>query len=66
MSIRGRIVRGNLLGGDGGFFRRVAVTGASHRLAMIGDHLPDIGDAFTALGLAPHAVKEAGCRAYAL
>ena len=33
---------------------------------MIGDHLPDIGDAFTALGLAPHAVKQAGCGAYAL
>jgi hypothetical protein len=66
MSRLGRTVRGDLLGGDSGFFRRVAVTGASHRLTMIGDHLPDIGDAFTALGLAPHAVKEAGRRAHAL
>ena len=56
----------DLLGSDSGFFRRVAVTGASHRLAMIGDHLPDIGNAFSALGLAPHTVKEAGCCAYAL
>jgi hypothetical protein len=66
MSRIGRTVRGDLLGSDSCFFRRVAVTGASHRLAMIGDHLPDIGHAFTALGLAPHAVEEAGCCAYAL
>jgi hypothetical protein len=66
MSRPGRTVRESLLGSDSGLFRRVAVTGASHRLAMIGDHLPDIGDAFTALGLAPHAVEEAGCCAYAL
>jgi hypothetical protein len=33
---------------------------------MIGDHLPDIGNALTALGLAPHTVKEAGGCAYAL
>jgi hypothetical protein len=62
----GRTVRGDLLGGDSRFFRSVAVTGASHRLTMIGDHLPDIGNALTALGLASHAVKEAGCCAYAL
>ena len=66
MSRLGRTVRGDLLGGDSGFFRRLAVIGASHRLTMIGDHLPDIGNAFTALGLAPHAVEEAGCCTYAL
>ena len=62
MSRLGRTVRGSLLGSDSSLFRRVAVTGASHRLAMFGDHLPDIGNAFTALGLAPHAVEEAGRR----
>jgi hypothetical protein len=62
----GRTVREGLLGGDSGFFRHVAVTGASHRLAMIGDHLPEIRNAFTALGLAAHTVEEAGCCAYAL
>ena len=62
----GRTVRGDLLGGDSRFFRYVAVTGASHRLAMIGDHLPDIGNALTALGFAAHTVKESGCCAYAL
>ena len=66
MSSVGRTVRGDLLGGDSGFFGRLAGVGASHRLTMLGDHLPDIGNAFTALGLAPHAVKEAGCCAYAL
>jgi len=33
---------------------------------MFGDHLPDIGNALTALGLAPHTVEESGCCAYAL
>ena len=66
MSRVGRTVRGDLFSGDGGFFGRLAGIGASHRLTMIGDHLPDIGNALTALGLAPHTVKKAGCRAYAL
>ena len=66
MSRVGRTVRGDLFSGDGGFFGRLAGIGASHRLTMIGDHLPDIGNALTALGLAAHTVKEAGCCAYAL
>ena len=33
---------------------------------MIGDHLPDIGNALTALGLAAHAVEKSGCGADAL
>ena len=66
MSRSGRTGRGNLLGGDSGFFRRLAGVGASHRLTMIGDHLTDIGYAFPALGLAAHAVEEARCGANAL
>ena len=61
----GRTVRGNLFGGDGGLFGRLASVGASHRLTMIGNHLPDIGNALTALGLAPHTVEESGSCAYA-
>ena len=66
MSVMGRTGRGILLGGDSGLFRRLAGVGAGHRLAMIGDHLTDIGDAFPALGLAAHAVEEARCGANAL
>jgi hypothetical protein len=56
----------DLLGGEGGFFGRRASIGAAHCPAVFGNHLPDLGDALTALGLAPHAVKEAGRRAHAL
>lgn len=66
MSGTGRTVRKNSLGSDGGFFKRFAGVRASHRLAMIGDHLPDIGNAFPALRLAAHAVEESGCGADAL
>jgi hypothetical protein len=62
----GRTSRKNLLGSDSGFFKRFAGVGASHRLAMISDHLPDIGDAFPTLGFAAHAVEESGCGADAL
>ena len=66
MSVMGRTGREILFGGDSGLFRRLAGVGAGHRLAMIGDHLTDIGDAFPALGLAAHAVEEARCGANAL
>lgn len=66
MSVMGRTGRGILLGGDSGLFRRLAGVGAGHRLAMIGDHLTDIGNAFPALRLAAHAVEEARCSANAL
>jgi hypothetical protein len=56
----------DLLGGDGGFFGHRAGISAAHRLAMFGNHLPDIGNTFPALGLAPHAVKEASRSANAL
>jgi hypothetical protein len=56
----------DLLGGEGGFFGRRASIGAAHCPAVFGNHLPDLGDALTALGLAPHAVKEAGRGAHAL
>lgn len=66
MSGTGRTIRENSFGGDGGFFKRFTGIGTSHRLAMIGDHLPDIGDAFSALRLAAHAVEESGGGADAL
>jgi hypothetical protein len=56
----------DLLCGDGGFFGHRAGIGATDCLAVFGNHLPDLGNAFTALGLAPHAVKETGRSAYAL
>lgn len=66
MSRTGRTSRKNLLGSDSGFFKRFAGVGASHRFAMIGDHLPDIRNAFSALRLTAHAVEESGCGADAL
>ena len=56
----------NLLCGDGGFFGHRAGIGATDRLAVFGNHLPDIGNTFPALGLAPHAVEDASGRTNAL
>jgi hypothetical protein len=65
MSGWGGFIRGDLLGGDGRFFGDCAGIGTFQRLAVIGNHLPHIGNAFSALGLAPHATEETGSSTHA-